>query len=123
MTYQTVGSDFQNAYMIHNIPDEDRLQENGKKEKKQSVLMGYLLRGIRNIVYIHNFLTFVKISPHPHNRLQRLLLVQFGIDLGNSGGAMAEDDAGGFENILDKAWRAGDIHNQYNIGFGWGWVE
>ena len=33
------------------------------------------------------------ISPHPHNRCQRLLLVKFGIDLGDGGGAVAQDDA------------------------------
>ncbi len=51
--------------------------------------------------------TQIDISPHPHNRLKCLLLVQFGIDFGDGSGAVAEDDAGGFQAKLLTQERGG----------------
>ena len=39
-------------------------------------------------------------SSHPHNRLQRLFLVEFGVDFGDGGRAVTEDDASGFKAEL-----------------------
>ena len=43
---------------------------------------------------------------HPHNRLHRLLLIEFGVDLGDSSGAVAEEDAGGYAAHYGKIYTA-----------------
>ena len=54
-------------------------------------------------------MTILYALPHSHNRLQCLLLVEFGIDLGDGGGAVAEDDAGGFQAKLFTQERGGVV--------------
>jgi len=47
--------------------------------------------------------------PHPHNRLQRFLLVEFGIDLGDGRGTVPKDDAGRFQAKLLTQERGGVV--------------
>jgi hypothetical protein len=46
---------------------------------------------------------------HPHNRLERLLLVQFGIDFGNDRRTVAKDDPGRFQTKLLTQERGGVV--------------
>ena len=48
-------------------------------------------------------------SPHPHNRLQCLLLVHFGIDLCDGRGTVAQDNSGRFEAKLFTQERGGVV--------------
>jgi len=47
--------------------------------------------------YTNSLKALPPLSPHPYNRLLRLLLFLLGIDLCDDGATVTEDDASGYE--------------------------